>query len=147
MSEICECIVNSSGARDGIFRLILSIPCLLIPWLLKSSGHQHDWYWQYRIGSRLWIWSYVEQNPRYNTKCECSFYNSEKNSACYELICFCELKYRHSVESHALATEHNSNRSEILPGITMVTWALWCLIPSTIRFFVQLLVQTKTPFH
>ena len=24
---------------------MLSIPCLVMPWLLKSPGHQHAWYW------------------------------------------------------------------------------------------------------
>ena len=43
--------VNSSDARDGIFRLWRSIPCLLIHWLLKSPVHQQAWHWQYRIGS------------------------------------------------------------------------------------------------
>ena len=40
--------VNSSDARDGIFWLIWSIPCLLIPWLLKSPEHQQAWYWPLR---------------------------------------------------------------------------------------------------
>ena len=43
--------VNSSDARNGIFWLIWSIPCLLMPWLLKSPGHQQEWYWQYRTGN------------------------------------------------------------------------------------------------
>ena len=43
--------LNSSGAGDGIFRLWWSIPCLLVPWWLKSPGHQQAWYWQFRIGN------------------------------------------------------------------------------------------------
>ena len=45
--------INSSDARDGIFQLIWSIPCLLMPWLFKSPAHQQTWYWQYRIGKML----------------------------------------------------------------------------------------------
>ena len=41
--------LNSSDARDGIFRLIWSIPCILMPGWLKSPGHQQAWYWEYRI--------------------------------------------------------------------------------------------------
>ena len=37
--------VNSSEARDGIFQLIWWIPCLLMPWPLKSPEHQQTWYW------------------------------------------------------------------------------------------------------
>ena len=44
-------LFNSSDARDGIFRLWRSIPCLLMHWLLKSPVHQQAWHWQYRIGS------------------------------------------------------------------------------------------------
>ena len=37
---------SSSDAGDGIFRLWwVSIPCLLMPWLLKSPEHQQVWYW------------------------------------------------------------------------------------------------------
>ena len=42
---------NSSDAGDGIFRFGASIPCLLIPWLLKFSKHQQAWYCQYRMGN------------------------------------------------------------------------------------------------
>ena len=77
---------NSSDAIDGIFRLWGSIPCLLLPWPFKSPGHQQKWYWQYRIGN-MWvapleIWSTVQLNSRHDTKCECSFYNLQSNSAC-----------------------------------------------------------------
>ena len=37
-------VINSSDAVDGIFRLWESIPCLLMPWLLKSPEHQQVWY-------------------------------------------------------------------------------------------------------
>ena len=33
-------IFNSSDAGDGMFWLWGSIPCLLMPWLLKSPEHQ-----------------------------------------------------------------------------------------------------------
>ena len=42
--------INFCDARDGMFRFILSIQCLLMPWLHKSPGHQPQWYWQYWIG-------------------------------------------------------------------------------------------------
>ena len=35
----------SSGAGDRIFRLWWSIPCLIMPWLLKSPEHQQTWHW------------------------------------------------------------------------------------------------------
>ena len=42
----CTCIsVNSSDAGVGIFWFLESIPCLLLPLLLKSPGHQQAWYW------------------------------------------------------------------------------------------------------
>ena len=43
--------VNSYDGGDGIFRLWGSTPCLLMHWLLKSSGRQQTWYWQNMIGS------------------------------------------------------------------------------------------------
>ena len=43
--------MNSSDTRDGIFRLIWSISCLLMPWFLKSIGRLCAWYWQYKIGN------------------------------------------------------------------------------------------------
>ena len=72
--------INPPDARDGIFWLTWSIPFLLMPRFLKSPGHQQEWYWQYRIGN-MWgcsivTWSSsVEQNPRYDMKCDCIFYN------------------------------------------------------------------------
>ena len=45
----CIDIVNSFDAGDGIFWLWGSIPCLLMPWLLKSPDHQLAWYWLCRI--------------------------------------------------------------------------------------------------
>ena len=51
MSSAMSQYVNSYDARDRIFQLIWSIPCLLMPWLLKSPGHQQAWYWQYKIGN------------------------------------------------------------------------------------------------
>ena len=42
---------NSSDAGDGIFRLWVSLPCLLMPWLLKSPGHQQKWYLHYGTGN------------------------------------------------------------------------------------------------
>ena len=38
-------------ARDRLFRIIMSIPCFLMPWLLQSPGHQQARFWQYRIGN------------------------------------------------------------------------------------------------
>ena len=38
--------LNYSDGGGGIFRLLGSIPCLLMPWLLKSPGHQQAWYCQ-----------------------------------------------------------------------------------------------------
>ena len=67
-----EC-VSSSDVADGIFQLIWSSPsCLLIPWLLKSAGHQQAWYKQVGmckcIDAQLWIWSSsVEQQCRRKT--------------------------------------------------------------------------------
>ena len=43
---------NSSDAGDGIFQLWGSIPCLLMPWILKTPGHQHTWYWLCRTYNR-----------------------------------------------------------------------------------------------
>ena len=37
--------VNSSDAEDVIFQPYGSMPCLLMPWLLKSSEHQLACYW------------------------------------------------------------------------------------------------------
>ena len=44
-------IVNSSDAEDGIFWIWGSIPCLLMPWLLKSPEHQQAWYWLCRTNN------------------------------------------------------------------------------------------------
>ena len=40
-------VIMASDARDGIFQLIWSIPCLLM--LLKLPGHQQEWSWLYSI--------------------------------------------------------------------------------------------------
>ena len=59
--------INSSDARDRIFHLIWSKPYLLMPWLLKSPGHQQEWYWQYRISgfelniSKMGSWNHMGQ--------------------------------------------------------------------------------------
>ena len=45
--------INSSDAKDGIFWLWGTIPCLLMPWLLKLPEHQQAWYCQYMIGNTL----------------------------------------------------------------------------------------------
>ena len=50
--------LNSSDTGDGIFWLWGSIPCLQMPWLLKSPEHQQAWYWLHRsdnmyYGSRV----------------------------------------------------------------------------------------------
>ena len=37
--------INSSDARDRIFQLWGSIPCLLMHWLLNWPVHQQVWYW------------------------------------------------------------------------------------------------------
>ena len=42
---VCPCSINSPDGGDGIFQLLKSIPCLLMPWVLKSPGHQKVWYW------------------------------------------------------------------------------------------------------
>ena len=42
--------INSSDARDGIFRRVWST---VMPWLLKPPGHQQAWYSQYRIGNSV----------------------------------------------------------------------------------------------
>ena len=81
------CNLVSSDVRDRIRRPIWSIPCLLMPWLLKSPGHQQSWHQQYRIGTCIcapfWIWSsFVEYNPRYDTKWECIFIFFLNNRAC-----------------------------------------------------------------
>ena len=39
---------NSSCRKRNIPALGGSMPCLLIPWLLKSPEHQQAWYWLYR---------------------------------------------------------------------------------------------------
>ena len=73
--------VISSDAGDEIFWLWESIPCLLMPWLLKSPEHQHAWHWLcrtdnmyfcYRVNfiylghakSKTWfkIWIYLLQS-------------------------------------------------------------------------------------
>ena len=70
-----EC-VSSSDVADGIFQLIWSSPsCLLIPWLLKSAGHQQAWYKQVGmckcIDAQLWIWSSsVEHSTKSKIWCE-----------------------------------------------------------------------------
>ena len=65
--------INSSDARDRIFHSFGKIPCLLMPWFLKSSENQQAWYWQYKIGNMngcsienlvFFYWT------RYDTKCE-----------------------------------------------------------------------------
>ena len=38
-------------AGDRIFPLWGSIPCLLMPWLIKSPGYQQAWYWEHRTGN------------------------------------------------------------------------------------------------
>ena len=38
-------LFNSSDTGDRIVRLWGSIPCLLMPWLLKSLEHHQAWYW------------------------------------------------------------------------------------------------------
>ena len=43
--------INSPDSRDGKFLLIWSQLCLLMPWRLKSPGHQQVWYWQCMIGN------------------------------------------------------------------------------------------------
>ena len=39
-----------------------SIPCLLMPWLLTSPGHQQPWYWPWGINWSLWS---MEEDLRY----------------------------------------------------------------------------------
>ena len=42
---------SSDHAGDGIFWLWVSIPCLRMPWLLKSPRHHQGWHWQYWTGN------------------------------------------------------------------------------------------------
>ena len=42
---------NFSDARGGISRLVWSIPCLPMHWLLKSPMHQQAWYWLRKINN------------------------------------------------------------------------------------------------
>ena len=49
LDNICD--FNSSDASDRIFQFICSMPYMLMPWLLKSLGHQQVWFWQYTIGN------------------------------------------------------------------------------------------------
>ena len=84
--------LNSSDAGDGTFWLCGSIPCLMMPWLLKSPKHQQALYWLCRrdnmyfcsrddfsyLGqakSKIWfkLWIYI-------------FYKFSNNSACQDLI-------------------------------------------------------------
>ena len=51
VSLISEQKINSSDAGDRIFRFGGSIPCLLMPWLLKSTGHQQACHWLSRKDS------------------------------------------------------------------------------------------------
>ena len=51
LHKMADFYFNSSDAGDRIFQVVWSIPCLLMPWLLKSSEHQQAWYWQYRISN------------------------------------------------------------------------------------------------
>ena len=46
---------NSSNAGDRIFWFWGSIPCLLMPWRLKSPGHQQAWYWLCRTNNMLML--------------------------------------------------------------------------------------------
>ena len=55
------------NAEERIFRLIWSIPCLLMPWLLKSAGHQQEWYCQNRVGD-MWCCYIVNLVFFFNTK-------------------------------------------------------------------------------
>ena len=45
--------LNTSEAEDGKFKLWGSIPCLLMPWLLKLPGHQQQW----SAGMALAVWN------------------------------------------------------------------------------------------
>ena len=64
--------INSSDAEDRIFRIWLSIPCLLMPWLLKLPVHQHrifrlwlsipcplmPWLLKSPVHQQAWYWLY-----------------------------------------------------------------------------------------
>ena len=72
--------VNSSDAGNRIFRLWRLIPCLLMPWFLKSAGHQEAWHWLCRTVnmyflSELISSTWVKPNWCYNSKCEYIFCN------------------------------------------------------------------------
>ena len=44
-----RCVCSDVG--DGTFRLLVSIPCLIMHWLLKSLVHQQGCYWLYRANN------------------------------------------------------------------------------------------------
>ena len=87
---------NSADARDGIFQLRGSIPCLLMHWLLKSPEHQQPWYWLCRTDNvyccRLISSTWVQPNPRYNPKNMwiylLNFWNSPDSLRVHCLFCF-----------------------------------------------------------
>ena len=43
--QLCKEYNNSPDTGDEIFRFWVSIPCLLMRWLLKSPVHQQAWCW------------------------------------------------------------------------------------------------------
>ena len=48
----------------GFVRLVYwSIPWRLMPWLLKSPGHQQSWYWLYMISAYIIHEEDFEKNP------------------------------------------------------------------------------------
>ena len=98
--RLIELLPHPAGASEltlnvwgpSYIGLTRSISWLLMPWLLKSPGHQQPWYWLYRISRFL---SYLRKDfntcviPiwRNDTKCKYMFMFPLKNLACKGFIC------------------------------------------------------------
>ena len=52
---------QAPNPESGIFQMNWSRPCLLMPWLLASPGHQQECYWRCFISRPLpsWVWILV----------------------------------------------------------------------------------------
>ena len=55
-----QCVNVRGPSYPGLTR---SISCLLMPWILTSQGHQHPWYWLFKIHSYLSSMRNVFQLP------------------------------------------------------------------------------------
>ena len=84
-------ITTNRSPTDGIFRIWLSISCLLMPWFLKSPEHQQAWHWLCRrtaciVILELILSTWVKPTPRCNSKCEYILcYILQNNLTCWEL--------------------------------------------------------------